>query len=70
MRIDRRTSPGTPTVAIVHDYLTQRGGAERVFLLLAETFPEAPLHASLYDPSGTYPDSAGSATQRFTLRVN
>src|ERR1700677_2894925 len=53
-----RDSPGTPAVAIVHDYLTQRGGAERVFLLLAETFPDAPLHTSLYDPGGTFPEVA------------
>jgi len=50
--------PGTPSVAIIHDYLTQRGGAERVFLLLAQTFPNATLHTSLYDPQGTYPELA------------
>ena len=59
MRIDRDGSPGTPSVAIVHDYLTQRGGAERVFMLLAETFPDASLHTSLYDPEGTFPEFAG-----------
>ena len=58
MRIDPYRSSGGPSVAIVHDYLTQRGGAERVFLLLAETFPEATLHTSLYDPAGTYPEIA------------
>jgi glycosyltransferase involved in cell wall biosynthesis len=41
-------------VAIVHDYLTQRGGAERVVLALARAFPEAPIHASLYDPAATF----------------
>ncbi len=45
-----------PRVAIVHDYLTQRGGAERVVLLLAEAFPGAPVHTSLYDPAGTFPE--------------
>jgi glycosyltransferase involved in cell wall biosynthesis len=44
------------TVAIVHDYLTQRGGAERVVLALAGTFPAAPVHTSLYDPDGTFPE--------------
>ncbi len=45
-------------VALVHDYLTQRGGAERVVLALAEGFPGAPLHTSLYDPAGTFPEFA------------
>lgn len=67
MRIDRSGSPGTPSVAIVHDYLTQRGGAERVFSLLAETFPNASLHTSLYDPAGTYPDFAGLDIQTSPL---
>ncbi|WP_244903892.1 glycosyltransferase [Ornithinimicrobium cerasi] len=43
-------------VAIAHDYLTQRGGAERVVLALSREFPEAPIHTTLYDPDGTYPD--------------
>jgi glycosyltransferase involved in cell wall biosynthesis len=44
------------TVAIVHDYLTQRGGAERVVLAMARAFPEAALHTSLYDADGTFPE--------------
>jgi glycosyltransferase involved in cell wall biosynthesis len=43
-------------VALVHDYLTQRGGAERVVLALAATFPVAPIYTSLYDPAGTFPE--------------
>lgn len=43
-------------VAIAHDYLTQRGGAERVVLSLAKAFPGAPIHTTLYDPDGTYPE--------------
>lgn len=43
-------------VAIVHDYLTQRGGAERVVLSMLKAFPDAPLHTSLFDPLGTFPD--------------
>ena len=41
-------------VAIVHDYLTQRGGAERVVLSLCRAFPEAPVYTSLYDPETTF----------------
>jgi len=47
---------GLPTdVAIVHDYLNQRGGAERVVLEMAAMFPNAPLYTSLYRPSSTFP---------------
>lgn len=37
-------------IALVHDYLTQRGGAERVFELLCKHYPEADVFTSLYDP--------------------
>ncbi len=46
-------SGGRP-VALVHDYLTQRGGAERVVLSLAEMFPGAPVFTSLFDPDSTF----------------
>lgn len=46
---------GHPSVALVHDYLTQRGGAERVVLSMTQAFPEAPIFTSLYDPDGTFP---------------
>lgn len=42
-------------MALVHDYLTQRGGAERVVLSMLEAFPGVPLHTSLYEPSTTFP---------------
>jgi glycosyltransferase involved in cell wall biosynthesis len=37
-------------VALVHDYLNQMGGAERVVLALHDLFPDAPLYTSIYDP--------------------
>ena len=40
-------------IALVHDYLTQRGGAERVFELLCKRYPEADIFTSLYDPQKT-----------------
>jgi glycosyltransferase involved in cell wall biosynthesis len=46
-------------VALVHDYLTQRGGAERVVLALAEAFPGAPVFTSLYDRAGTFHEFGG-----------
>ena len=40
-------------IALVHDYLTQRGGAERVFELLCKRYPDADIFTSLYDPERT-----------------
>ena len=40
-------------IALVHDYLTQRGGAERVFELLCKLFPSADIFTSLYDRKRT-----------------
>lgn len=50
-----RSSARVP-VAIAHDYLTQRGGAERVVLALARAFPGAPIYTTLYEPDLTYPE--------------
>lgn len=41
-------------VAIVHDYLNQRGGAERVVLELSDMWPEAPIYTSLYRAPSTF----------------
>lgn len=49
-----------PEIVIAHDYLTQRGGAERVVLALHKAFPEAPIYTTLYDPEGTYPEFKNS----------
>lgn len=38
-------------VALVHDYLTQMGGAERVLLALHDLFPAAPIYTSIYAPA-------------------
>lgn len=40
-------------IALVHDYLTQRGGAERVFELLCRYFPQADIFTSVYDREAT-----------------
>ena len=45
-------------VAIVHDYLTQRGGAERVVLAMSRTFPESTIHTSVYEKDATFPEFA------------
>jgi glycosyltransferase involved in cell wall biosynthesis len=59
LTIDGAHAGGLPAdVAIVHDYLNQRGGAERVVLQLAAMFPGAPVYTSLYRPDSTFPEFA------------
>jgi glycosyltransferase involved in cell wall biosynthesis len=53
------------SVAIVHDYVTQRGGAERVLLSMLKAYPAAPLYTSLYSPRTTFPEF-----QRRTIRTS
>src|SRR5438309_1056410 len=36
-------------VALVHELLTMRGGAERVLRVFADMFPDAPIYTLLYD---------------------
>ncbi|OGJ37585.1 MAG: hypothetical protein A2383_01025 [Candidatus Pacebacteria bacterium RIFOXYB1_FULL_39_46] len=36
-------------IALVHDYLREFGGAERVLMALHEMFPEAPVYTAFYD---------------------
>ncbi len=42
-------------VAIVHDWLNQNGGAERVLEVLHELYPQAPIYTSLYDAKAMPP---------------
>lgn len=44
------------TIALAHDYVTQRGGAERVALSMTRAFEGSPLHTTLYDPAGSFPE--------------
>lgn len=46
-------------VAIVHDYLTQTGGAERLVLALVSALPGASVYTSVYDPGCTFSGFAG-----------
>jgi glycosyltransferase involved in cell wall biosynthesis len=43
-------------VAIVHDDLMRRGGAEQVVLSMLKAFPEADLYTMCYQPELTYPE--------------
>ncbi len=44
------------TTAIVHDFLTQRGGAERVVLHMASQVQDPVIVTSTYAPNSTYPE--------------
>lgn len=46
-------------VVVVHDYLTQRGGAERVVLAMLRAFPDAPVLTSVYAPDRTFEEFRG-----------
>jgi glycosyltransferase involved in cell wall biosynthesis len=46
-------------VAIVHDYLNQRGGAEKVVLEMSKMWPQAPIYTSLYRPDSTFDEFRG-----------
>lgn len=47
-------------IAIVHDYLNQKGGAERVVAVMHETFPDSPIFTSVVDLENTWPELAGA----------
>lgn len=40
-------------IALVHEYLNQFGGAERVLQVLCSTFPDAPIYTLFYDAEAT-----------------
>ncbi|MBC8140556.1 MAG: glycosyltransferase [Armatimonadetes bacterium] len=42
-------------VSIIHDYLAQSGGAERVVEALHPIWPDAPIYTSVYDKENTLP---------------
>jgi glycosyltransferase involved in cell wall biosynthesis len=45
--------PSEPRVALVHDFLLDLRGGERVFLALCDLFPDADIFTAVYDPAGT-----------------
>ncbi len=61
-------------IALVHDYLSQDGGAERVLRAMHELWPEAPIYTLFYDPNRANPAFAAmqirtSPLQRVPLAV-
>ncbi len=55
------------SVAIVHDYLNQPGGAERVVLAIAGIWPDAPIYTSLYRVDSTFPAFGGTEVRTSPL---
>jgi glycosyltransferase involved in cell wall biosynthesis len=50
------SSSSGPKVAIVHDYLNQMGGAERVVEVLHRMYPEAPIFTTIVDREKLLPE--------------
>ena len=57
-----------PEAVVAHDYLTQRGGAERVALALLSAFPGAPMVTSVYDSTRTFPGYGGHRVRTSALQ--
>ena len=55
--MDSRTAP--TRVALVHDFLVDLRGADRVFLEIADIWPDAPIYTAVYDEDGTEGRFAG-----------
>lgn len=55
-------------VCIAHDYVSQRGGAERVALAMLKAFPGAPLVTSVYEPQGSFPGFRGHEVRTSRLQ--
>jgi glycosyltransferase involved in cell wall biosynthesis len=67
------TPPNTPSVALVHDYLLVRRGAERTFAEIAACWPGAPIYTLLFDGPAVEPWFEGhpvetSGLQRLGIR--
>ena len=45
--------PVSSRIALVHDFLLDLRGAERVFAAICDTWPEADVFTAVYDPKGT-----------------
>jgi len=61
--------PGGSRVALVHDFLLDLRGAERVFLSLCDAFPEADVFTAVYDEDGTEGRFAGRTVHTTFLQA-
>ena len=51
-------------IALVHDYLKEAGGAERVLAVLAEMYPDAPIYTAFADRNGTAIKMLGERSEK------
>lgn len=51
--MDGEITTSGPRVALVHDFLLDVRGAERVFAVMCELYPDADIFTAVYDPAGT-----------------
>jgi len=61
-------TPDDFRLVLAHDQLTQRGGAERVALLLAQNFSPTRFITSIYSRETTYPEFSGTLPETFHLQ--
>jgi len=57
-----------PKIALVHDHLTQDGGAERVLRVLSSLYPNAPIYTLAYKPERFDPPILGTVRTSFLNR--
>ena len=58
----------SPRVALVHDFLLDLRGAERVFLAMCDLWPEADIYTAVYDAEGTEGRFEGRGVQASFLQ--
>src|SRR5919199_2952316 len=51
--MEARTPPPGPSVALVHDFLLDLRGAERVFIEMCALWPDARIFTAVYDEDST-----------------
>jgi glycosyltransferase involved in cell wall biosynthesis len=66
--LPHRDATGRPRIAIVHDYFTQHGGAERVVGELVRLFPDATVHTSVFDRDKLPPPVATAGLEATPLQ--
>ena len=62
-------SAASMNIALVHDWLTNFAGAERVLLELSEMFPRAPIFTSVFDPKGAKPFAKKDVRPSFLQKI-
>lgn len=56
-------------IALVHDWLTNHAGGERVLLEMSDLFPKAPIFTSVFDPKGAAPFKNKDVRPSFLQRL-